>query len=160
MKFRVHIENGCEQPFELPQDQQFQQWVKAALHPFRDDGEVNIRIVENDEMTELNCQYRNKNKPTNVLAFAYHPGDDEIEPLLGDIAICAPVVAAEAEQQEKPIAHHWAHLVIHGTLHLLGFDHIKDEDAEQMEQQETELLAQLGIPDPYQVKQETNKADK
>ena len=157
MTFRVHIENGCEQNFDLPQDQQFQLWVETALHPFRDDGEVNIRIVENDEMTELNGQFRNKHKATNVLAFAYHPGEDEVQPLLGDIAICAPVVVAEAAQQHKLVEHHWAHLVMHGTLHLLGFDHIDDEDAEQMEQQERELLAQLSIADPYEINQETNK---
>lgn len=150
MSFQIVVENGCTAPFDLPRDEQFHQWVETALHPFREDGQVNIRIVENDEMTQLNGQYRNKEQPTNVLAFAYHPAEDQENPLLGDIAICAPVVLAEAAQQSKPLAHHWAHLVIHGTLHLLGFDHIKHEDAEQMEQQEIELLTGLNIPNPYE----------
>ena len=155
MTFQTHVENDCNPGHSIPDEALFCQWVEAALHPFRKDGQVNIRIVENDEMTQLNQQYRDKEKPTNVLAFAYHPADDEVEPLLGDIAICAPVVVAEAREQNKPSEHHWAHLVMHGTLHLLGFDHIEAADAEQMEQQEIELLAQLGIPNPYELNQET-----
>ena len=155
MSFQIHIENGCTSHFELPKEEHFRQWVETALLPFREDGEVNIRIVENDEMTQLNGQYRDKEKPTNVLAFAYHPTTDDPEPLLGDIAVCAPVVLAEASQQNKPVEHHWAHLIMHGTLHLLGFDHIENEDAEQMEQQEIELLAQLNIPNPYELTQPT-----
>ncbi|MBV1914915.1 MAG: rRNA maturation RNase YbeY [Pseudomonadales bacterium] len=151
MSFTIHVENGCNSGDSIPDQAQFYQWVQTALQLFKKDGEVNIRIVESDEMTKLNGQYRNKKKPTNVLAFAYHPAEDEVNPLLGDIAICAPVVFSEASEQNKPTEHHWAHLVMHGTLHLLGFDHIETADAKQMEQQEIELLAQLGIPDPYQI---------
>ncbi|MBL4583966.1 MAG: rRNA maturation RNase YbeY [Pseudomonadales bacterium] len=150
MSYQIHVENACKQAFSIPTQQQFQQWVELALHPFRGHGAVNLRIVESDEMIQLNGNYRGKHKPTNVLAFAYHPEEQDHEALLGDIAICAPVVLSEAQQQGKPAEHHWAHLVVHGTLHLLGFDHIKEEDAAQMEQQEIELLAQISIPNPYE----------
>jgi probable rRNA maturation factor len=114
-------------------------------------GELVIRIVDEPESAALNERFRMGQGPTNVLAFP--PGDEPLpvdaDPLLGDIAICAPVVAREAAEQSKPPAAHWAHMVIHGCLHLLGYDHQEARQAATMEARERELLAGLGIGDPY-----------
>jgi len=138
----------------LPTDDEFQRWASLALEGRRAGGELCIRIITPDESQQLNCDYRGKDKPTNVLSFPFEapsfdiPGGLPID-IIGDLAICAEVVEREATEQNKVLAHHWAHMVIHGTLHLLGFDHIKDDEAEIMESLERELLAQLQIPDPY-----------
>lgn len=113
--------------------------------------EMTIRIVDERESQQLNAQYRDKDKPTNVLSFAYEGLDQIPLALLGDLVICAPVVLQEALEQGKSLTAHWAHLVIHGTLHLLGHDHIDDIEAEIMEALEIEILAQLGFPDPYAI---------
>ncbi len=131
----------------LPTADQLQRWALAALQ--RDAGEVTVRIVDNAESQQLNSSYRGKDKPTNVLSF---PADlpPELElPLLGDLVICAPVVAAEALEQGKTPEAHWAHMVVHGTLHLQGYDHIDDSDADIMEALETQILVDLGYPPPY-----------
>lgn len=134
---------------DLPGDEQFHTWVAAALKGRRPEAELSLRIVDEDESQQLNRQYRGKDKPTNVLSFpADLPADLDL-PLLGDLVICAPVVAHEAEEQHKALAAHWAHMVVHGTLHLLGYDHIEDADAEVMEKLEIGLLAGLGYGDPY-----------
>ena len=133
----------------IPTDQQFQQWVTTALQDEDKSAEVCIRIVDEEEAAELNSKWRDKDGPTNVLSF---PSDIalEMEPrLLGDVVICAAVVAREAAEQEKQLEHHWAHLVIHGTLHLLGYDHINEDDATIMETRETRLLESLKIKNPY-----------
>ena len=131
-----------------------QQWLDAVLaQQQRDGSEVTVRIVDEAESQQLNRQYRGKDYATNVLSFPFEAPADIPLDLLGDLVICAPVVAKEAAQQGKPLLHHWAHVVVHGTLHLLGFDHIEDDDAEQMEALEVQILAQLGIDDPYQVKE-------
>ncbi|CAI3802614.1 rRNA maturation RNase YbeY [Rheinheimera sp. MM224] len=134
----------------LPTEAQFQQWLEAAILPFQEIAEVTVRIVDEEESQQLNFDYREKDKPTNVLSFPFElpPGVEEL-PLLGDLVICAQVVAAEAQEQGKELHHHWAHMVVHGCLHLLGFDHINDEDAEQMEAEEILILQQLGIKNPY-----------
>lgn len=133
----------------LPTALQFQQWLDAAVLPFQAEAEVTIRIVDNVESQQLNFQYRAKDKPTNVLSFPFQcPPGIEL-PLLGDLVICAPVVAAEAHEQGKALEAHWAHMVIHGCLHLLGFDHINDDDAAEMEAEEIQILQQLGITNPY-----------
>lgn len=133
----------------LPGDEQFHTWIAAALKGRRAEVEVSLRIVDEDESQQLNSHYRGKNKPTNVLSFpADLPADVDL-PLLGDLVICAPVVAREAEEQHKAPAAHWAHMVVHGTLHLLGYDHVEDADAEVMEKLEIGLLAGLGYADPY-----------
>ena len=108
-----------------------------------------LRLVDNEEMTTLNCSYRGRNSATNVLSFPYEalPGVESAQ--LGDIVICAPVVAREAVEQDKPVESHWAHMVVHGALHLLGFDHLDAAGADRMETLETHLLKQLGYPDPY-----------
>lgn len=138
----------------LPSEQDFANWVGAALTAGNWDEEIvpqlTIRLVDTEEGTELNRIWRHKDGPTNVLSFPFEtmPGVDI--PLLGDIVICAPVVRSEAQAQNKTETAHWAHLVIHGSLHLLGYDHIEEQEAVEMEQLETQILQELGYPDPYQ----------
>lgn len=134
----------------VPDEALFEQWVAAALTGRRDEAQLTIRITDAAEIQDLNATYREKDKPTNVLSFPFEapPGVDI--PLLGDIIICARVVAEEAGAQEKPLQAHWAHMVIHGTLHLLGYDHIEDAEAEEMERLEIDLLAGLGYANPYE----------
>ena len=133
----------------VPGDDDLARWAAAAVGDHRAEAEISLRIVDEEESQALNRQYRGKDKPTNVLSF---PADIPPElglPLLGDLVICAQVVAREAEQQHKALSAHWAHMVVHGTLHLLGYDHIEDDEAEIMESLETRILAGLGIDDPY-----------
>ncbi|MFC6632662.1 rRNA maturation RNase YbeY [Microbulbifer taiwanensis] len=134
---------------DLPSDDSIRNWVSAALTGRREVAELTVRIVDEDESRQLNSQYRGKDSPTNVLSFPAELPDDLDLPLLGDLVICAPVVAQETEEQHKALPAHWAHMVVHGTLHLLGYDHIEDSDAEVMEKLETGLLAGLGFADPY-----------
>ncbi|EKE67614.1 rRNA maturation RNase YbeY [Gallaecimonas xiamenensis] len=135
---------------DIPSQEQFELWVgKALAGSGRDETELTVRIVDEEEGLELNSTYRGRDYATNVLSFPFEVPDGIELPLLGDLVICAAVVAKEAAEQNKALAAHWAHLVIHGTLHLLGYDHIKDEDAEQMESKEIALLQDLGYPDPY-----------
>lgn len=138
----------------VPDDTQFQAWVLQALQlAGRDGGELVIRIVDEDESRALNRDYRGKDKPTNVLSFPFEMPEgvpaEALPPLLGDLVICAPVVATEADEQGKALHDHWAHMVIHGVLHLLGFDHIEDADAVIMESLEIRILAGLDIANPY-----------
>ena len=123
--------------------------AKPVSHGFS--PEISIRIVSSQESQFLNAQYRNKNKPTNVLSFESELPDFVPSGLLGDLAICAQVVADEAKEQNKAIDAHWAHICIHGLLHLMGFDHIDETDAKEMEDIEIFVLAKLGIDDPYQI---------
>lgn len=135
----------------LPTDDELQQWATAALQERTEftEPELTIRLVHNDESQELNRDYRGKDKPTNVLSFPFDaPPEVPIE-LLGDLIICAPVVQAEASEQGKTPQAHWAHMVVHGCLHLLGYDHIKDDEAETMENLERQIMAALGFSDPY-----------
>jgi probable rRNA maturation factor len=134
-----------------PELEQFQQWVDAALAMFEDgaDCELVIRLVDDAESAQLNQQYRRKNGPTNILSFPFEAPAGMDMDLLGDLVICAPLTAREASQQNKLLEHHWTHITIHGVLHLLGYDHIEDQDAEQMEALEIEILSKLGIANPY-----------
>ena len=137
----------------VPSSASFRKWVTAALADRDAPAEMAIRIVGADEGRKLNRTYRGKGYATNVLSFPAElpeglPEDVEL-PLLGDLVICAEVVAREAAEQGKRPADHWAHLVVHGTLHLLGWDHEADDEAEAMEAREREILAGLGIADPY-----------
>ena len=126
----------------LPLRADFVRWARAALVG---GGEITIRLVEADEGLALNKEYRGKDYATNVLSFPY-----DSEPLVsGDLVICPSVVAREASEQNKPLAAHYAHLTVHGMLHLQGWDHENDDDAQAMEDEETEILAALGYPDPY-----------
>jgi probable rRNA maturation factor len=146
---------------DIPEQSAFEQWVNLAqteanAHKPEVTGKafnLGIRIVDEAESTHLNSSYRNKNAPTNVLSFSSNipdfalPALDEIP--LGDLAICASVVASEAAEQQKFPQAHWAHMVIHGVLHLNGFDHNTDAEASAMEALEVKILNGLGFPDPY-----------
>ena len=138
----------------IPASEDIRDWVERAVqavNPGRD-ADVSVRIVDEQEMQALNRSYRDQDKPTNVLAFPASdagfvpPGE---VPLLGDIVVCAGVVAREADEQGKPPGHHWSHMLVHGTLHLLGHDHVTDSQAQAMEALERRILDSLGIADPY-----------
>jgi len=136
---------------DLPSEELFKTWVDTALLPYNKPFELTIRIVDNNESQQLNYQYRQKDKPTNVLSFPFEVPDGIELDLLGDLVIAADVVKQEAAEQNKTLNAHWAHMVIHGCLHLLGFDHISDEEAIDMEGIEIVLLAQLGFDNPYEL---------
>ncbi len=137
----------------LPTFDEFRLWVEAALAEMKVDesGELTIRIVDQAESAELNQQYRHKSGSTNVLSFPFEPppGVPTDELPMGDLVICADVVVAEAQAQQKTAEAHWAHMVVHGVLHLLGLDHIEPQEAEQMEAVEVKILSRLGFSDPY-----------
>ena len=141
------VEDGWQ-----PDEQELQAWVDAALSDFGQDTEIVVRIVDEQEIAELNTYYRHKPGPTNILSFPFEmpEGFEGIElNLLGDLVICAAIVEKEAREQGKQLAHHWAHIVVHGVLHLLGYDHIDDDEAELMESREIAILKQLSINNPY-----------
>jgi conserved hypothetical protein TIGR00043 len=146
----LDLQNVCASAEGLPSEAQFHRWLSAAVSPFQAVSEVTIRLVDEAESQELNHTWRGKDKPTNVLSFPFEapPGIEDF-PLLGDLIICRQVVEQEAQAQEKSLEAHWAHMVIHGSLHLLGYDHIIDEEAEEMEALETEIMLALGYTDPY-----------
>jgi probable rRNA maturation factor len=133
----------------IPEPEVLRRWADRALQGRHPAAELAVRIVDEAEITALNRQYRGKDSATNVLSFPYETMSGVETEQLGDIVICAPVVAAEAVTQGKSLEAHWAHMVIHGVLHLLGYDHHRDVDAQDMESLETRLLASLGFPDPY-----------
>ncbi len=126
----------------LPTRAQFRRWVKSALEQ---EAEIVIRIVDKSEGRTLNHDYRGKDYATNVLTFVY----DDTDPLSGDVVLCAEVIENEACQQHKTLMAHYAHLTVHGLLHLQGYDHVKDDEATIMEKKETDILIRLGFDDPY-----------
>lgn len=141
--------------YPLPEEADWATWAHAALQTagYSKSAEITVRVVDADESQQLNKTYRDKDKPTNVLSFPSDLPDflqDELDTFpLGDLVICAPVMEAEAAEQGKTVRDHWAHLTIHGVLHLLGFDHIENDEAEEMEALEIRILATLGIANPY-----------
>ena len=147
MTAEVDIQRATDEP-DQPDDDSLIRWATLALRS-KPDQELTIRLVDAAESQTLNNQYRHKDYPTNVLSFPADLPPELNIPLLGDLVICVPVVNREAAEQGKLPEAHWAHMVIHGCLHLLGHDHIDDDDAEVMEQLERQLLAELGIADPY-----------
>lgn len=145
----LDIQLACDDVQGIPAADAIAGWARAALAGEREHSELSIRVVGAEEGKALNLEYRGKDYPTNVLSFpAEIPAYVEL-PLLGDIVICAPVVAAEAAGQGKSMDAHWAHLVVHGVLHLLGYDHTEDSEAELMEARERAVLEGLGFTDPY-----------
>jgi len=150
----VDVQRAIETP-GVPEDVEFERWAGAAWLG-ESPSEVTIRIVASDESADLNSQYRGKSGPTNVLSFPFEAPAGITVPLAGDLIICAPVVEKEAVEQRKTLIEHWAHMVVHGMLHLQGYDHIEDNDAEVMEALEIRLLAQLGFSNPYET-EETEK---
>lgn len=158
----LDFDNSCPQFTHTPAEAMLIEWIETTLAHLpkafpNKEVVVGIRIVDEEESASLNSTYRQKDYATNVLSFACEIPTiiladlDEIP--VGDLAICAPVVEREATEQNKPTQAHWAHMVVHGLLHLHGYDHIQDLDAEKMETFEREILAELGFPDPYLIEQ-------
>lgn len=145
----LDLQLACEDSTGLPDETQFQAWLDAVIPQFQEEAEVTIRLVDEAESHDLNLTYRGKDKSTNVLSFPFEAPPGIELPLLGDLIICRQVVEREALEQDKPLEAHWAHMVIHGSLHLLGYDHIDDGEAEEMEGLETEIMLALGFSDPY-----------
>ncbi|MFZ7202662.1 rRNA maturation RNase YbeY [Avibacterium avium] len=145
----VDLQIVAENSENLPTEQQFQQWATAAVQAENLQPEITIRVVDEAEIQSLNATYRGKDYPTNVLSFPFECPEEVELPLLGDLVICRQVVEREAQEQGKPLMAHWAHMVVHGCLHLLGYDHIEDDEAEEMESLETEIMQDLGFADPY-----------
>ena len=145
---RIDISYGLPRA-GLPAAGTLRAYAEAALAGRRKDGELSVRIVDADEGRALNRDYRHKDYATNVLSFPAELPPGVPLPILGDLVLCAPVIAREAEEQGKPLKHHYAHMLVHGVLHLLGHDHMDEAEAEAMEAIEREVLAGLGIPDPY-----------
>ncbi len=143
---QLAMEGSCG---HVPSRASIESWVLAACSRQCADAQLTIRIVDYAEMRTLNENYRGKTGVTNVLSFPFAEPERVMPPLLGDIVICGPQVEKESRGQGKPIKDHWAHLVVHGVLHLLGYDHLDDTDATLMESLETNILSDLGIPDPY-----------
>ena len=148
-KMIIDLQMACEQESGLPTAEQIEQWATAAVQPQSDEVEMTVRIVDEAESHALNLNYRGKDRPTNVLSFPFECPDEVELPLLGDLVICRQVVEREAQEQDKPLMAHWAHMVVHGSLHLLGYDHIEDAEAEEMESLETQIMTGLGFADPY-----------
>ena len=140
--FKLAVQYAVSDSKNCPTRSQFRRWVKAALSQ---SAEIVIRLVDEVEGQQLNHQFRGKDYATNVLTFADH----DIQPLLGDIVLCAPVIEQEAQQQHKQLQAHYAHMTIHGILHLQGYDHLDDSEAAEMEQLEIQILSQFGLPNPY-----------
>lgn len=144
----VEIQAVSEAPNQ-PNADQIQVWIDTALQDYQQEAEILVRIVDEAESAQLNKHYRQKDGATNILSFpAELPKELELN-LLGDLVVCAPVVAKEALEQQKKAEDHWAHIIIHGVLHLLGYDHTNDTDADIMENIEISLLKQLNISNPY-----------
>ena len=153
MTVLVDVQRACEDD-TVPEAKIVDTWVRRAVEiaGVANDVEVSIRVVDADEIRALNRDYRDKDKATNVLSFPAGPIaglPDDAPSLLGDIVVCASVVGAEAAEQGKSVTAHWAHMLVHGTLHLLGFDHEEDSEAVAMEALETRILTAHGLPDPY-----------
>lgn len=150
MKKTIDIQLAVETALPVT-EKILRQWAKLALGEAHQAHEITLRFVEKEEIRTLNHTYRQQDKPTNVLAFPSSLPDEikKIHPFLGDVIICPEILQEESHQEEIPLVAHWAHIVIHGILHLQGYDHIKIEDAEIMQALEIQLLAKLGFPNPY-----------
>ena len=134
-----------------PSDDRFRHWAEATLQGRPEPVELTLRLVDEAESRRLNRKYRDRDRPTNVLSFPFEVPPEIASPLLGDLVICAPLVVREAEVQGKPVEAHWAHLTVHGILHLLGHDHQDEQQGAEMEAREIAILAGLGYADPYRL---------
>lgn len=151
MSVTLDLQLVCANTEGLPSEADFQRWVNGVIPSFQQEAELTIRLVDEAESHELNMTYRGKDRPTNVLSFPFEcPPEIDDFPLLGDLVICRQVVEKEATEQKKTTEEHWAHMVVHGCLHLLGYDHIDDAEAEEMEALEVELMAAMNYANPYQ----------
>jgi probable rRNA maturation factor len=153
----VDVQLACDDP-DIPDTEKIREWVVSAIAAAdaaaMDRSEVSVRVVDVEEMQTLNREYRDKDEPTNVLSFPAGeitglPTDEG--GVLGDVVICAAIVRDEAVEQNKALADHWRHMLVHGTLHLLGYDHMTDAEATEMEGLEVRILTSLGVADPYRV---------
>lgn len=145
----LDLQIATEEHQNVPSEKEFYHWATQTILLFYEKAEITIRIVTPDESQQLNSQYRHKDKPTNVLSFPFESPLEMDIPLLGDLVICQQVVEQEAQEQHKPVLAHWAHMVVHGILHLLGYDHLVEQEAQQMESLEIEMLQTLGFANPY-----------
>ena len=149
VKLKLHLQRASTDG-DLPAKADLKRWARAAL-PAKSKVALSLRLVDEAESADLNQRYRGKAGPTNVLSFPFEsPPGIKGPRYLGDLVICVPVVAREAAEQGKALEAHWAHLVVHGVLHLLGYDHLEDSEAQTMEALETRLLGELGFPPPYE----------
>lgn len=148
----IDLQAAADISADAPSQAQLTTWVEGTLPRDLRPAEITIRLVDEAESADLNRRYRGKSGPTNVLSFpfAVPPGFEEPCHLLGDLVICSPLVASEAAAQGRPVQAHWAHLVVHGVLHLLGHDHAEDEGAQTMRHLETAILSELGFENPYE----------
>ncbi|MEM7282675.1 MAG: rRNA maturation RNase YbeY [Pseudomonadota bacterium] len=147
-RLNLDVQYAGSEGHPVPSEDEFHGWVNAAL-PEQGFFSLLVRVVTQEESQSLNDQFRGKQRPTNVLSFPIHVQDETGAQYLGDVVICEKVVSDEAQAQEKDPVAHWAHLTVHGVLHLLGFDHEIPEEAVKMENREVEILAGLGYQDPY-----------
>lgn len=134
----------------LPERADFERWVSTALQDYKARAEVVVRIVDEQESAQLNKAYRQRSGSTNVLTFPFEAPPQVAMDLLGDMVICAPVIAREAQEQGKSLESHWAHMAVHSSLHLLGFDHQSEQEATEMEALEKDILARMGYANPYE----------
>ncbi len=146
----MNIQIACDDA-RLPGQQQMAAWASIAMDAVGETGhnEITLRVVDEAESARLNQRYRNKSEATNVLSFPFDDPPGVATQILGDLVICAPVVEQQATEQGKALNDHWAHMIVHGVLHLRGYDHKQDTEATKMEQLEKEILDKIGIPDPY-----------
>lgn len=155
MAIEVIIQDGRECPDdEIPPSSDFTHWINHAATRDLDNTQITVRIVDTGESHQLNASYRGRNQPTNILSFAYRrdelPNQPDSLPVLGDLVICADIVRQEARHRKCTENAHWAHLTIHGMLHLMGYDHTSEQQAREMEALEIQLLEQLDIHNPYE----------
>lgn len=155
MQLEIDIQNTIDSS-QLPDIEKIQSWIVSALGEVDakfEYPEITVRIVSIEESQQLNLEYCGKDKPTNVLTFPFEAPEmipaEELDEFLGDLVICEKVLQREAIDQNKPLQSHWAHLIIHGVLHLLGFDHIEEQQAQEMESLEIHVMNELGFEDPY-----------
>lgn len=149
MTLEVDVQIAC-QGDDVPAQPEIRKWAHAAIGDGRARAELTVRIVDEDEGARLNARFRHRDGATNVLSFPFETPVGVEVPLLGDIVICAPVVRREAKEQQKSERSHWAHMVVHGALHLVGYAHEGDDEAKTMEAEERRILADLGFDDPYE----------
>lgn len=148
---RLHLDvQRASTAADLPGDAQLRAWARAALADVGGTQALTVRLVDTAESAALNQAYRGKSGPTNVLSFPFEAPPGVATRLLGDLVICADVVRREASEQGKSLSAHWAHMVVHGVLHLRGYDHMTESEAAGMEALETAIMARLGYPNPYE----------
>ncbi|AEW44431.1 conserved hypothetical protein, Predicted metal-dependent hydrolase [Serratia symbiotica str. 'Cinara cedri'] len=145
----LDLQINCKNINDLPDKTYFQHWLETVIPQHLKKTEITVRLVDIAEINALNLTFRKNNKPTNVLSFPFEPPPGIMIPLLGDLIICQQIVEQEAKEQHKILEAHWAHMVIHGSLHLLGYNHIEEHEAIEMESLETKIIQKLGYPDPY-----------